>query len=85
MALFLYRLGRMAFLHRRLVLGLWVLILVAVERRRGHPLGPDLHQLLHPRHRGPGGDRHAPGAVPGRRRLGCHGAGRVRGTAKVAR
>ena len=54
MALYLYRLGRMAFRHRGLALGLWVLILVGASIAARDALGPHLHQLLHPRHRGPG-------------------------------
>ncbi len=40
MALFLYRVGRMAFLHRRLVLGLWVLILVGSSLAAATLKGP---------------------------------------------
>ena len=40
MALFLYRLGRMTFLHRRLVLGLWVLILVGSSMAAATLAGP---------------------------------------------
>jgi putative drug exporter of the RND superfamily len=40
MALFLYRVGRMAFQHRRLVLGLWVLILVGASLAAATLKGP---------------------------------------------
>ncbi len=40
MALFLYRLGRMTFRHRRLVLGLWVLILVGASLAAATLKGP---------------------------------------------
>ena len=40
MALFLYRVGRAAFLHRRLVLGLWILILIGSSLAAAKLSGP---------------------------------------------
>ena len=78
MALYLYRLGQAAFRHRRLALGLWVLILIGASVGRSNAAGAQLHELLHPRHRGTAGHRHAPGTLPGGERHGRLGAGRLR-------
>ena len=78
MALFLYRVGQTAFQHRRLVLGLWVADPRRREPGRGDARGTQLNELLHPRHRGAAGHRHAPGALPGRERRGRLRASRLR-------
>ena len=62
MATYLFRLGRAAYIRRRLVLGIWIVLLVSSVARRRDALGTDLERVLHPGHRGAAGDRHAASA-----------------------